>query len=216
MNPAAHGLRVTRYPGTLSYDEGYARQLEAIERLRDPHRPDAELLLLEHAPVYTLGRMTQPSHIPLNENTLRASGAQVVRIDRGGSVTYHGPGQLTAYLLLHLKAWNLSIHKHLWNLEEIALRTLRHFDLDGRRVDGMTGVWVGDAKVCAVGVGCRKWITYHGLSLNVDLDLAPYARIDPCGLGHRPVTTLAALCGRPVAFDEAAAALEVAARQVLS
>ncbi|MBE7467017.1 MAG: lipoyl(octanoyl) transferase LipB [Planctomycetes bacterium] len=216
MNAAAPRLRVTRYPGTLSYAEGYARQLEAVERLRDPANRVAELLVLEHAPVYTLGRMTQPSHLPLDEPALRASGAEVVRIDRGGSVTYHGPGQLTAYLLLHLKAWNLTIHQHLWNLEEIALRTLRHFELDGRRVDGMTGVWAGEAKVCAVGVGCRKWIAYHGLSLNVNLDLAPFARIDPCGLGRRPVTTLAALCGRPVALDEAAAALEASTRRVLS
>ncbi|MCZ7644909.1 MAG: lipoyl(octanoyl) transferase LipB [Planctomycetota bacterium] len=228
--------------------------------LPPPPAREARLLLLEHRPVYTLGRLTAPAHLILPEADL-ARGAEVVQASRGGSVTYHGPGQLTAYLILNLKAWDLAIHRHLWNLEEIAIRTLAAFGLGGLRVEGMTGVWVEEfrvpgsefrgatseresplplreraggglsekllspsepgtwnselAKVCAIGVGCRRWITFHGLSLNVDLNLAPFERIDPCGLGRKPVTSLARLLGRAVTIDEAAEAMTKACAEVL-
>jgi len=228
----------------------------AGELARSPERL-ARLILLEHTPVYTLGRTTKPEHLTVpREELARLSGAEVVATDRGGSVTYHGPGQLTAYLILNLKAWGFPIHEHLRNLEEIAIRTLAAFGLQGQRVAGMTGVWIADwpatssageknvrrvpasteaspqslgsdshsgipnpqsaiAKVCAIGVGCRRWVTYHGLALNVDLDLAPFARIDPCGLGHRPVTSLSQALGRPVTIAEAQQAVVLACAKVL-
>lgn len=216
-------LQVIRVDGLVPWRDGYARQQAEAAALLDEPAPLAKLLLLQHAPVYTLGRMTKTADLlGLNPKDAPASGApEIIEIDRGGSVTYHGPGQLTAYLLLHLKRWETSIHEHLWNLEETAIRALTNFGLEGKRMEGMTGVWcrpsgaAADAKVCAIGVASRRWMTYHGLGLNVDLDLAPFDRIDPCGLGRKPVTSLARLLGRPVAMREAEEAVARAAADVL-
>lgn len=213
-------IEVLRLPDRLAYADAYARQMRYVEDLAATPARRAYLLILEHTPVYTLGRATKPEHLPVPPEELsRASGAEVVRIDRGGSVTYHGPGQLTAYLILHLKAWDQPIHQHLWNLEEIAIRVGAAFGIEGLRQDGMTGAWarmrdVTPAKYCAIGVGSRRWVTYHGLGLNVDLDLAPFQRIDPCGLG-RPVSDLSRLAGRRVTLDEAAKVLADATAAVL-
>ncbi|MCW8132702.1 MAG: lipoyl(octanoyl) transferase LipB [Planctomycetota bacterium] len=217
-------LEIVRVEGLVPWREGYARQQAEAAALLDDPAPRAKLILLQHAPVYTLGRMTRPADLlGLNPKDAPAPGApDGVEIDRGGSVTYHGPGQLTAYLLLHLKRWECSIHEHLWNLEETAIRALAAFGLQGRRIEGMTGVWCrpagaeADAKFCAIGVASRRWMTYHGLGLNVDLDLAPFERIDPCGLGRKPVTSLARLLGRPVAMREAEDAVVRAASEVLN
>lgn len=215
-------LKVIRIDGLVAYAEGCARQQAEAAGLADGSPgPLAKLLLLQHAPVYTLGRMTRPEHLTTARALLEASGAEVIESDRGGSVTYHGPGQLTAYLLLNLKAWDLSIHRHLWNLEAAVIRALEAWGLAGRRVEGMTGVWcpqgpgAPEAKVCAIGVGCRRWVTYHGIGLNVDLDLAPFERIDPCGLGRKPVTSLARLLGRAVTLREAGDAIARAVGEVL-
>lgn len=237
-------LRVIRLVGPRSYGDAYTLQREAAAKLEGHSVPTATLLLLQHTPVYTLGRATRPEHLTGARGELKtlaaAAGAEVVESDRGGSVTYHGPGQLTAYLLLNLKAWEFEIHRQLWNLETAGIRAAAAFGLAGRRREGMTGVWVEPicdlrltiddlttkdcalagsskrqassvkrpwSKLCAVGIGCRRWVTYHGLSLNVDLDLGPFDAVDPCGLGRQPVTSLAKLLGRKVAMTEAEEAL---------
>ena len=226
-------LNVTRFSRPIRFAEGLARQRAIMEELARRDRPVAELLLLEHEPVYTLGRATSPEHLLGDPESLAArSGVEVVNVDRGGSVTYHGPGQLTGYLLLNLKRFGNTIHQHLWNLEEAVIRAAAKFGIDCRRVEGMTGVWASPshavqagreadlpagpsprdvatemAKLCAIGVGCRRWVTYHGLGMNVDLDLSPFRMIDPCGLGRKPVTCLARLLGRTVARDEVESAL---------
>lgn len=213
-------IEVLRLSDRLTYADAYARQMQYVEELAATPARRARLMILEHLPVYTLGRATKPEHLPLATDELaRASDADVIRIDRGGSVTYHGPGQLTAYLILHLKSWNMLIHQHVWNLEEIAVRSGAAFGLEGFRLEGMTGAWArtmdgAPAKYCAIGVGCRRWVTYHGLGLNVDLDLTPFQRIDPCGLG-RPVSDLSRLAGRRITLDEAAQALAEATAAVL-
>lgn len=213
-------LEVLRLPDRRSFAEARRLQDELAASLGDEKRRLARLILLEHRPVYALGRSTRGKHL-LGEAAALAerTGAEVVQADRGGSVTYHGPGQLTAYLLLNLKAWDLTIHAHLWNLEEAAIRALNRFGVTGYRLEHMTGVWCdatpGPAKVCAIGAGCSRWVTYHGLGLNVDLDLAPFGEIDPCGLGQRPVTSVAKLLRRAVAIDEAAAALVPAFEDLL-
>lgn len=213
-------LNVTRLGGPISYAEGLNRQRAIGEALVESREPQAELLLLEHEPVYTLGRATKTEHLLGTPEDLAArSGAKVLEVERGGSVTYHGPGQLTAYLLLNLKAWDIAIHQHLWNLEEAAVRTLEAFGIQGQRIEGMTGVWTGhegaQSKVCAIGVGCRRWVTYHGLGLNVDLELTPFELIDPCGLGRRPVTSLARLLGREVTLQEVSDSLIRSLAQLL-
>lgn len=213
-------LEVLRLAGPRPYAEARRLQDDLSATLGDPKRRRARLILLEHRPVYALGRSTRGKHLLGEASALaQRTGAEVVEADRGGSVTYHGPGQLTAYLLLNLKAWEVTIHAHLWNLEEAALRALARFGISGCRIEHMTGVWCdatpGPAKVCAIGAGCRRWVTYHGLGLNVDLDLAPFGEIDPCGLGRKPVTSLAKLLGRAVTIGEAAAALVPAFEEVL-
>ena len=183
----------------------------------------ATLILLQHAPVYTLGRKTQQGHLLCSPQELAGrTGAEVVETDRGGSVTYHGPGQLTAYLILNLRAWKLTIHEHLDRLEQAAVLTLGRFGIAGHREEGMTGVWVewGDPpdrrseKICAIGVSVRKWVTYHGLSLNVDLDLKPFYEVVPCGLPGKGVTSMARVLGRPVPMNDVEAAMGAAFGEV--
>ncbi|MCY3023790.1 MAG: lipoyl(octanoyl) transferase LipB [Planctomycetota bacterium] len=167
---------------------------------------NATLLLLQHTPVFTLGRTTVREHLLCSPQELAArTGAEVIETDRGGSVTYHAPGQLTAYLLLNLQVWKLPIHEHLDKLEQVALGTLARFGISGRREQGMTGVWVGAEaaeKICAIGVSARRWVTYHGLSLNVDLDLTPFYAVVPCGLAGKRVTSMARVLQRPVSMRD--------------
>jgi lipoate-protein ligase B len=221
-------------PAPMGYAEALALQHRHGAALEKNAARTATLIFLEHKPVYTLGRRTAQEHLPGGVAQLAArTGAEVLETDRGGSVTYHGPGQLTAYLLLNLQAWELTIHAHLDRLEEVAITTLAQFGVAGRREAGMTGVWVtptaspspcplpqGEGgtrkaeKICAIGVGVRKWVTYHGLGLNVDLDLAPFSAIVPCGLEGKAVTSLAKVLGRPVAMREAEAAMAAAFGEV--
>jgi lipoyl(octanoyl) transferase len=206
MNEAV--LRVWRYRQLISHQAAYEDQMRHWAELERAAEREARLLLLQHTPIYTLGRATRPEHLPTSEENLAGSlGVPARRCDRGGSITYHGPGQITGYLLLNLKTWDISVHQHLWNIEEIIIRALALLGLRGERAAGMTGIWCVPreepeprvlAKVCAIGTGCRRWVTFHGFGLNVDLDLAPFSRIDPCGLGRRPVTSLAKLLCRAV------------------
>jgi lipoate-protein ligase B len=193
----------------------------------------AKLILLQHTPVFTLGRKTEAQHLLCSEHDLAVrTGAEVIHVDRGGSITYHGPGQITAYLLLNLSVWNIGIHEHLDKLESAAMNALARFGITGHREPGMTGVWVGPSgsplpregeglgvrgpaseKICAIGVSARRWVTYHGLSLNVDLNLQPFYEVVPCGL-TKPVTSIAKLLGRPVRISEVEPALSAAFGEV--
>ena len=197
-----------RFQDALELQHVHGAELEQLAQ------PLGKLLLLQHAPVFTLGRKTQPQDLLCSEHDLAVrTGAEVVHADRGGSVTYHGPGQLVAYLLLNLRVWEMGIHQHLDLLEDAALRTLGRFGIKGHREPGMTGIWVHPtplepiAKVCAIGVSARRWVTYHGLSLNVDLKLDPFKEVVPCGLAGRDVTTMARVLGREVDVSDVEAAL---------
>lgn len=201
-----------RFQDALDLQHVHGAELEGSEK------KFAKLILLQHSPVFTLGRKTEKEHLLCSENDLSVrTGAEVVRADRGGSVTYHGPGQVVAYLLLNLRAWEMGIHQHLDLLEDAAIRTLARFGISGRRVQGMTGIWVGSSpddsqaeKVCAIGVSARRWITYHGLCLNVDLDLTPFSEIVPCGLEGRGVTSMAKILKREVSTVDVEHALAAA------
>jgi lipoate-protein ligase B len=176
----------------------------------------AKLIFLQHSAVFTLGRSTDPSHLLCSEHDLVArTGAEVIHADRGGSVTFHGPGQLVAYLLLNLRAWNLGIHEHLRLLEVAVIGGLRRLGIEGRRQEGMTGIWVQNGnnvaeKVCAIGVSARRWVTYHGLSLNVDLPLEPFQEIIPCGLKEHGVTSIAKILNREVCMSDVESAMAAA------
>ncbi len=163
--------------------------------------PDT-LLLLEHDPVFTLGRNAKPENMLFTADALRARGFEVFETGRGGDVTYHGPGQVVGYPILDLGPDRRDVHRYVRDLEEVMIRTCADYALAAGRVAGLTGVWVGDAKIGAIGVRIARWVTSHGFALNVATDLAPFDLIVPCGIRGRGVTSLTGLLGREVAASE--------------
>jgi lipoyl(octanoyl) transferase len=163
------------------------------------------LFLVEHTPVYTLGRRTDHAHLPSGEAALRALGAEVVPVDRGGDVTWHGPGQITGYPVLDLNHHGRDLHAYVWSIEQLLIDVAASYGIQAHRAEGMPGVWAGNAKLAAIGVKInRGWVTYHGFALNVCPDLAWFDHIVPCGLHGYGVTSLQQLLGRPITWDDAA------------
>ena len=185
-------LEVIRVPSLTPYAATYERQCDRWRDVAEGKKPPA-LFLLEHAPVITLGRETDPSHLLKTPDEYRQAGIAVERIDRGGDVTYHGPGQLVAYPILDLKAWDMSIRGYLRALEDVIIQTLAAYGVQGHRVEGLTGVWTDHGKIAAIGISARKWVTYHGIALNVAPNMDHFGLIVPCGIPDRPVTALEAL-----------------------
>ena len=180
-----------------------------------PWQPTPQhLLLCEHPPTYTLGKSGKPEHLLLNEAALAAHGATFHRINRGGDITFHGPGQLVAYPILDLEALRPDIHWYLRALEEAVIQTLASYGLRAGRIAGLTGVWLDweegaprPRKICALGVRCSRWVTLHGLALNVNTDLRYFSYIVPCGIADKAVTSLQAELGRAVPLAEVQARL---------
>ncbi len=158
------------------------------------------LLLLQHPPVITLGNSGKTENV-LAPQALCEKNIQVIRTDRGGDVTYHGPGQLVVYPILNLQAHGLGVTGYIWNLEEVVIRVLARCGVTAGRVEKLRGVWVGQEKICSLGVHLSNWISRHGLALNVNNDLAPFGLINPCGIG-RPMTSLAKILGRSPDMEE--------------
>ena len=205
------GMRTlsVRRLGRVSYAEGLRLQEGLVaERQRDAI-PDT-LLLLEHEPVFTLGRNARQENVLFPAETLRARGFDVFETGRGGDVTYHGPGQVVGYPILDLKPDRQDVHRYVRDLEEVMIRTCAAFGVAATRIPGCSGCWIGDEKVGAIGVRLSRWVTSHGFALNVDLDLAPFGLIVPCGIRGRGVTTLGRVLGRRVAVEEAKDHLTVA------
>lgn len=190
-------------------------QAELVEQRRAGTIPD-QLLLLEHPHVITLGGSSNADHVVADEATRRRLGIQLTDTGRGGDVTYHGPGQLIGYPILDLKPDRRDAHRYLRDLEEILIMALRPFKLEGRREEGLTGVWVGDRKIASVGVRISsRWITSHGFALNVATDLSYFDTIVPCGLHGREVTSISECLGRPVEISEAVDPILLATGEVL-
>ncbi len=187
-------IAVRHIPGLTSYADGFALQDRTRKEVESGDVPST-LLLLEHSPVITLGRNAHESNLLESRSAFKTMGIDVVETDRGGDVTYHGPGQLVAYPVINLANWKPSVGWYLRRLEETLIRTLNGYGLRSERVEGMTGVWVNGAKVAAVGVGVRNWITFHGIALNVDPNMEHFGLIVPCGIADKPVTSLRALLG---------------------
>jgi lipoate-protein ligase B len=198
--------------GVQPYGAALELQLRLVAARRAGEIPDT-LLLLEHPAVITCGRGTRVGHILADEETLAARGIEVVEVGRGGDVTFHGPGQLVGYPIFDLRAEGNDVHRFLRNLEEALIRALARFGVDAGRVPELTGVWVGNEKVAAIGVGVKRWVSYHGFALNVDVDLGDFDLIVPCGLHGRGVTSLARLLPEPPPMAAVAQAVseEVAA-----
>lgn len=161
-------------------------------------------LIVEHPPVYTLGKNGDASNLLASEELLRRRGAAFVEIDRGGDITFHGPGQIVGYPILDLDRFFTDVHRYLRELEEMVIRTCADYGVEGRRFEGRTGVWIGpdeqgpERKICALGIRCSRWVTMHGFALNVQTDLSYFSHIVPCGISDRGVTSLAREVGRDV------------------
>lgn len=159
------------------------------------------LLFVEHPHVFTLGKSGDASHLLQME-------AELMKIDRGGDITYHGPGQVVGYPILDLERRYTDIHRYLRELEEVVIRVCADYGIEAGRAEGMTGVWTPQGKICAMGIRCSRWVTMHGFALNVNTDLRWFGHIVPCGIPDKPVASLQSILGRPVDL------LEVKARIV--
>jgi lipoyl(octanoyl) transferase len=199
----ARSCRLLRPSGLVDYDEANARMHELAEQRLAGHGGDA-LILLEHPPVYTAGRRWKRDHIVWTEERIRAAGAELRFIDRGGSLTFHGPGQLVGYPVLDLGSRPDAL-RYVRALEEVVIRAASEVGVELHRSDVQTGVWSGARKVCAIGVRLmRMRVSLHGFALNCTTDLSWYDAIVPCGLGDEGVTTLSELAGRRIEVVEIA------------
>jgi lipoate-protein ligase B len=181
--------------GRIDYADALALQRSIHRDIREGRAP-ATILLLEHPRVITVGRRADRTHV------LNPGDIPVLTTDRGGDVTYHGPGQLVAYGLVDLHRAGLAAKDYVTRLEEVMIRLCGAYGVEAGRRAGLTGAWVGDEKIGAIGVRIEHWITLHGFAFNVDPDLSDFARIVPCGIADRGVTSLGKLLGRPVPMGE--------------
>lgn len=184
-----HELEVIRLPGLCPYAEMLETQRARRDAVAAGDAPNT-LYLLEHEPVLTCGRDFHRENLLLPSEQIKALGVALEVTDRGGDITYHGPGQLVAYPILRLSEWKPSVSWYLRSLEQVIINLLAEWGLSGKRVESLTGVWVNGAKVAAIGVGLNRWVTFHGAALNVTPNLSHFGLIIPCGIADKPVTSL--------------------------
>ncbi len=158
-------------------------------------RKNDVLLFVEHPHVYTLGKSGAQENLLRSQVELKQWDAEFVKIDRGGDITYHGPGQIVGYPILDLDRHFTDIHRYLRSLEEVIIRAVGDFSVKAERMDGLTGVWVAGQKICAMGIRCSRWVTMHGFALNVNTDLSYFDNIVPCGIKNKEVASLESLLG---------------------
>ena len=185
--------------GDMEYLEAYDLQLSLVEKVHSGQEPNT-LLMLEHPHVYTKGRLSKGSDVLLPEEDLAAKGVAVLETDRGGQVTYHGPGQLVVYPIVNLKDWGGPV-KYVRALEQVVIATLAEMGITANCESGNTGVWTREGKIAAIGVKISRGIAFHGLALNVNTDLTYYQNIIPCGIADRPVTSMASILREPVDME---------------
>ena len=183
-------------------------QKDLVEQRKQGLIPD-QLLLLEHPHVITLGARNHnaPSHVLETAESLAQKGVALVETGRGGDVTYHGPGQLVGYPILELPEDRRDVHRYVRDLEDVLIQAVSDFGIFAERIPGLTGIWVGDEKLAAIGVRISRWVTSHGFALNVSTDLSHFGLIVPCGIPDKGVTSLERLLGLPVPMAEVAGAV---------
>lgn len=204
--------------GSIDFKEAWDYQTTLFEKvlavknenrsrsLPEQKKTDNFLLFCQHPHVYTLGKSGKENNLLLKREDLPAVNASYYHINRGGDITYHGPGQLVGYLIIDLENFFTDIHKYMRFLEEAVIQTLEEFDLQAGRIKGLTGVWIDlekkPRKICAFGVKTSRWVTMHGFALNVSPDLSYFNHIVPCGIQDKAVTSLEAELGRAVGINE--------------
>lgn len=187
--------------GRIRYADGLDLQAKLVADRQAGTIPDT-LLLLEHDPVFTLGRNAKKENVLLDEASLRSRGFDVFESGRGGDVTYHGPGQVVGYPIVDLSPDRRDVHRYVRDIEEVMIRCCAEYAIEAGRVEGLTGTWVGNDKIGAIGVRISRWVTSHGFALNVTTDLSAFDLIVPCGIRGRGVTSLDLQLGRVVPLDE--------------
>jgi lipoyl(octanoyl) transferase len=185
----------------VTYDNGMRLQQKLVEMRQRDEIVD-QLLLLEHPPVITLGRGGDVRNLLASPDFLRAEGVRFFETTRGGDITYHGPGQIVGYPIIHLGEGNRDVRKYVTKLEEVLIRTVAEYGIEAERVDGKRGIWVGNDKIAAIGVRIARWVTSHGWALNVNTNLDHFRLITPCGLQGSGVTSIRQQLGRDVDLDE--------------
>lgn len=214
----------TEHWGLVPYQEAWMRQKNLFESLVEARRTashyENRLIFCQHPHVYTLGKHGKDSNLLLDEARLRRVGAELFRIDRGGDITYHGPGQLVCYPILNLEDYRLGLKDYIHLLEEAVIRICALYGIEAGRVKGATGVWLDtgmpqERKICAIGVRSSHFVTMHGLALNVNTDLRYFSYINPCGFVDKGVTSISRELGHPVVMEEVTARLESALKKLL-
>lgn len=204
VEAALKTIRLISLPKT-AYSEVWDMQHTIFNDLLQGKESDT-LILCEHPPVYTLGRVTEKANILFTESELRKFGVEKFEIERGGDVTFHGPGQLVSYPLLNLSRFREDLGWYLRALEETIILALREYHVEGFRIPGRTGVWTGkkdrEEKICAIGIKASRWCTMHGSALNVNTDLSYFQRIIPCGIGDKQVTSLEKILGQKIEMED--------------
>jgi lipoyl(octanoyl) transferase len=188
--------------GRVAYARGLELQAELVGERQAGRIPD-QLLLLEHDPVFTLGRNARQENVLLSVEALRERGFEVFETGRGGDVTYHGPGQVVGYPILDLSPDRRDVHRYVRDLEEVMIRACADYGLAAGRIAGLTGTWLDREKIGAIGVRIARWVTSHGFAFNVGTDLAAFDLIVPCGIRGHGVTSLERRLGHPVPIAEA-------------
>jgi lipoate-protein ligase B len=192
-----------RWLGSIDYASAWQLQRNLVQQRREDAIPDTLLLLEHRPPVITLGRSAHAEHLLALPQQLQQMGIQLVETDRGGDIIYHGPGQLVGYPILDLRRHGKDVHLYLRTLEEAIVVALSRFGIAAHRKEGLTGVWVGEEKIAAIGIKVSHWITMHGFALNVCPDLRHFELIVPCGIRDKGVTSLQRLLEREVTLPEA-------------
>lgn len=199
--------------GVIPYKKAWDIQEKLLQRAIDKKNLSKEnsgcenvVLICRHPHVYTLGKHGNSGNLLFNQKELEENGIEFYITNRGGDITYHGPGQLVVYPILDLEQFGSSIHLYLRNLEEVVIQTLAEYGIEGHRIKGATGVWLDPEtsfarKICAIGVRCSRWVSIHGLALNVNTDLSYFSHIVPCGISDKGVTSLSREIGCDIDED---------------
>jgi lipoate-protein ligase B len=194
--------------GRTGYENAREIQKRLVDLRSEGRIPDC-LVLTEHEPVITMGRASSESNLLCSPAELRERGVELFEVERGGDITFHGPGQLVVYPIIDLNGRGRDLHRYLRDLESVVVATLHDFGLDAGTKHGLTGVWVDDHKLAAIGVAVSRWIAYHGLALNVNTDLDYFKLINPCGITRYPVGSISSMLGKNVDVQKTADLLSV-------
>lgn len=187
--------------GTVSYQEAWDLQ-KTIHLMRTSGTIEDTLLLLEHPHTYTLGKTADRANLIGSQEYLEKNGVSVFEIDRGGDITYHGPGQIVGYPIIDLNKWKPDTHLYLRNLEEVIIKVLAEYGIESGRKPEYTGVWVGESKIAAIGIRVSRWVTMHGFAFNINTELELFNGIIPCGIKDKEVTSLSRLLKREININE--------------